>query len=90
MGYLEYVICVEQAQFYSSSTAILPYTYLRVSCCCLMVVGERREACEICMGTYVYLYKGIMRTDLFGRAWHLKGAGIIRLPMGATMYQAAY
>jgi len=32
------------------------------------------------MGTYVYLYKGIMRTDLFGRAWHLKGAGIIKLP----------
>jgi len=31
------------------------------------------------IGTYIYLYKGIMRTDLFGRAWHLRGAGIIRL-----------
>ena len=24
--------------------------------------------------------ESIIRTDLFGRAWHLKGAGIIRLP----------
>ena len=46
----------------------------------MMVVEERREACEISMGTWWYLYMGIMRTDLFGRAWHLKGAGIIRLP----------
>ena len=46
---------VEQAQFYSSLLPLLPYTYLRVSWSCLMMVEGRREACEIRHG-YIRLF----------------------------------